>query len=195
MPVNVVTLPIHPHNRLGMRSEPRGGSVYASATPHLVSQDVLHFLDSLSRRILSDELHVRSAAPNLGSEPDHIAVDGGDHVDHRSGDCSSSCSVGCLSHPVSGSRAWGRTVGHPATTCHQPASIRALGAERPRPRAAQEVLSPGTARRAGARIALALLRLITGTGMTAREPVTAILLCPNPLPPPASPGHRPGSSS
>ena len=102
--------------------------------------------------VLCDELHVRSASPNLGFEPDNIAMDGGDHVDHRSNNCPS-----CLRYGVGDTRVYRRTgVGHPATTSHQPAPIRALGTERPdrRPRGAQKILSSGKARWAQARIPL-----------------------------------------
>ena len=105
---------------------------------------------------LCDEPHVHSAAPKLSSEPDHIAVDGGDHDGHRSGDYSSSCSVPCLWHRVRDSRHSGRTSGQPATAFHPPGPIRTLGAKQSdrRPRAPQEILSSRKARWTGTRIAL-----------------------------------------
>jgi hypothetical protein len=105
---------------------------------------------------LCDELHIRSAALSLRlSWPaDHVRLDGGDHVDHWSGGCSSPCRVQCLGHRVLDSR--GRTSGgHPAQACYLPASI-CVRAECPdrRPRAAQKILSSGTIRWASSRMAL-----------------------------------------
>ena len=94
-------------------------------------------------------------APRLRGQSHRLH--GGDHVDYRISSCAFSCDVGCLYHRALGSQGCGRTgIGRSATTSHLHDPIPALRAKHPhrRPRAAQEIFSPGKGRWARARIAL-----------------------------------------